>query len=68
MEAYADVKPDVTYEWHFMGVVYDSNIVDLPFGKRTTEADPKIILIMTNSGASDQDVGYYIKGWARSKP
>jgi len=62
---YADARDDCTYEWRYSGVSYEFNQVEFDDGQRVRKDYEQVQLIVTNAGAVDQDVGYYIRGWAR---
>ena len=67
-ELYADARADCTYEWFFAGSYYNFNEASFDFGKKAVEdAYHEIKLVISNTGAVDQEVGYYVKGWAVAK-
>lgn len=62
---YADARTDCTYQWKFAGNTYDFNDIALDFGMKASEDSyHEITLIISNTGAVDQEIGYYVKGWA----
>jgi len=67
-EMYADVRTDCDYWWSYGGVIYNINEVTLPYGKRVGAGEDRVVLKISNTGAVDQEIGYYIKGWARRIP
>ena len=67
-EMYADVRADCTYEWRYSNILHPFNEVAFPFGKRIMGVGvDQIQLYVANAGASNQTIGYFIKGWARLK-
>ena len=66
-EMYADAKDDCTYDWRYSGNVYPFNEVNFSYGKRVTIDMDTLVLVVTNAGAVNQAIGYYLRGWARLK-
>ncbi|MBU2613911.1 hypothetical protein KJ925_05670 [Patescibacteria group bacterium] len=67
-ELYCDTRANCSYYWIFGGVKYELNEVAFSHGKRLREGgDWNIILRISNTGTTDVEVGYYLKGWARRK-
>ncbi|MBA7518284.1 hypothetical protein ES705_10353 [subsurface metagenome] len=67
-ELYADARADCDYEWWFAGSYYAFNEATFDFGKKAIEdAYHEIKLVITNTGEVDQEIGYYVKGWAVAK-
>jgi len=62
---YADVRTDCDYQWKFAGNTYNFNDISFDFGMKASEDSyHEITLIITNTGTTDQEIGYYITGWA----
>ncbi|MBA7467764.1 hypothetical protein ES707_02985 [subsurface metagenome] len=64
-ELYADARTDFTYQWKFAGNTYDFNEITFDFGMKAVEDSyHEITLVIANTGTVDQEVGYYVRGWA----
>ena len=67
-ELYADARANCTYEWWFAGSHYRFNEASFDFGKKAVEdAYHEIRLVISNTGAANQSLGYYVKGFAVAK-
>lgn len=67
-ELYCDSRTDCTYTWYFAGQEFDLNEVTFDWGMKAVEDTyHEIVLVVANAGASDQEVGYYVKGFATYK-
>ena len=65
---YADARTDCTYLWKFAGNTYEFNDVTFDFGMKASEDSyHEITLIISNTGAAAQEVGYYVRGFATYK-
>lgn len=67
-ELYCDARTDCTYDWYFAGQEFDFNEITFDYGMKAVEDTyHEITLVVTNAGATDREVGYYVKGFATWK-
>ena len=65
VEAYAALRTNCTYLWNINGKTNELNEIEFIGGQPITAKT--IVLKITNSGASNQSVPYFIKGWGDLK-
>ena len=65
VEAYAALRTNCAYLWNINGKSNELSEIEFIGGLPVTAKT--IVLKITNSGASDQSVPYYIKGWGDLK-
>jgi len=65
VEAYAALRTNCAYLWNINGKTSTLNEIEFIGGEPITAKT--IVVKITNSGASDQSVPYYIKGWGDLK-
>ena len=65
VEAYAALRTNCAYEWNINGKINELNEIEFIGGLPITAKT--IVLKITNSGATDQSVPYFLKGWGDLK-
>ena len=65
VETYAALRTNCAYTWNINGKISELNELEFIGGLPITAKT--IVLQITNSGATDQSVPYYLKGWGDLK-